>query len=314
MESIKLKPHDQVALVCPGSICRQPDHPALTQKYLKDHYQLHAIFGKDTTDSMPPSKRAEILLEYLFNQSIKLIVPLRGGEGTADMISYIHQYFEDIKTLSPKFLLGHSDFTPLLIYFEKYYHWPVIHGASPIQFAFNLVDDETRKATMDLMFGINANNTVLNDLIPLNDLARENKKIESELTGGNLSIVDVSIKDIWEIDTANKIIFFEDVGEKAHKIIRTLKYFSRIGLFESVKAMILGDFTCNPIGCDKEEQENNKQAILKTLSSFAMHHDFPVLYTNKCGHGKTNFPLIYSTPYCLQLGDNPQLKFDIFES
>ena len=78
----------------------------------------------------------------------------------------------------------------------------------------------------------------------MNEQAKENKIIEAELTGGNLSVIHISIKDVWEIDTANKIIFLKDCGEKAHKIIRTLKYFSRIGLFYAVKAVIFGDFTC----------------------------------------------------------------------
>jgi muramoyltetrapeptide carboxypeptidase LdcA involved in peptidoglycan recycling len=90
-------------------------------------------------------------------------------------------------------------------------------------------------------------------------------------------------------------------------IIRTLKYFSRIGLFSKAKAIVFGDFTCWPIGCDKTQQENNRQSILNILSSFANHHDLPVLYTTNFGHGKTNFPLVYSSQYRLQLGSHAQL-------
>lgn len=297
---LKLKAFDQVALVCPGSICRQLDHPQITKDYLSKHYQLQSVFDNDTTQSLPPSQRAEILLKYLFDPNIKLITQLRGGEGTADILPYIHQHYEKIKVLPPKILLGFSDFTALLVYFSKHYHWPVIHGSSPLKFALNLSDDKTQKLTMDLLFGHQT--LIMKNLTPLNDFAREDKVIEAELTGGNLSVAQISIKDLWEIDTSHKIVFFEDCAEKAHKIIRALKYFSRIGLFDTVKAVIFGDFTSTPIGCQQVEQESNQRAILKTLSSFAAHHQFPVLYTPQFGHGISNFPLLYSIPYRLNLG------------
>lgn len=305
----ELKPHDKIALVCPGSVCTQSQHPAITQHFMSDRYKLESVFSDETTQKKSASERAAIFLNYLFDDQIKLIAALRGGEGTSDILPYIHQHYEKIKKLQPKPLLGLSDFTALLVYFNKYYQWPVIHGPSPLQFALERVDDMSQLLTMNLLFGKSETDSDLglSELLPLNDRARENHAIEAELTGGNLSLMDISIKDIWEIETKDKIIFIEDVAEKAHKIIRTLKYFSRIHLFDDVKAVIFGDFTCDPIGCRKEEQEQNHQAILKTLSSFAKHHSFPVLYTKQFGHGKTNFPLIYSTPYCLQLGEKPQL-------
>jgi muramoyltetrapeptide carboxypeptidase len=154
---------------------------------------------------------------------------------------------------------------------------------------------------MNLLFG-HTQEQGLKALRPLNDLARTAQVIEAELTGGCLSLIDISIKDIWEIDTTNRMIFLEDVSEKAHKIIRSLKYFSRIGLFQSVKAVIFGDFNCEPIGYNKADQEHNHQEISNVLENFALHHPFPVLQTNDFGHGKINLPLVYSSLYQLQLG------------
>lgn len=304
---MKLKTNDHIALLCTGSICTDPAHPQMTQDYLKEHYQLIASYPDDINQGLSPLRRAQIFLSYLFDDNVKMIGALRGGEGTADILPYLHEYHDKIKLLKPKILLGHSDFTALLVYFEKYYRWPVIHGPSLRQFAQGVVDKKSEKETMDLVFGMKQD-LCLRALTPLNDSARENKIIDAQITGGNLSLINVSIKDIWEIETDNKILFFEDCGEKAHVIIRTLKYFSRIGLFAKTKAMILGDFTCWPIGYDKTRQENNRQAILKILSSFANHHDFPVLYTPQFGHGKVNFPLVYSKPYRLQLGSHAQLE------
>lgn len=304
---LALKPGDHIALTCPGSIAYHPEHPAMTAAFLKEHYQLEAHYAAETTTSLSPKQRAEIFLNYLFDPKIKLITILRGGEGAADILPYIHEHYEKIKNLPPKILLGLSDFTAILVYFDKYYHWPNIHGSSPIKSALNLVDQLTSTYTMDLLFG-KFHTPILPQLTPLNTAAKANKLLEAPLSGGNLSVIDISIKDIWEIDTANKIIFFEDINEKAHKIIRTLKYFSRIGLFNEIQAIILGDFTAGPIGCNTEEQLHNAKTIIKTLNNFAKHHDFPVLYSPDFGHGQRNLPLLYATKYQLQLGEEPELR------
>ncbi len=306
MRFTPLQAGDTVALTCPGSVCIDAQHPLLAQDYLLKNYQLQSVFNQETTEKTSPKARADILLSYLFDDNIKLIAALRGGEGTADILPYLHQHFDDIKKLKPKPLLGLSDFTALLIYFDQYYQWPVIHGPSPLQFALNRVEPETEIATMDLLFG-NPHTMALQTLSPLNACAQETQCIEAMLTGGNLSLIDISIKDIWEIETKHKILFFEDVNEKAHKIIRFLKYFSRIGLFKEVKAIILGDFTSDPIGFTEAEQDINKKNILNILKSFADHHQLPVLYTPHIGHGKMNMPLVYHTPYRLELGEQPKL-------
>jgi muramoyltetrapeptide carboxypeptidase len=307
LTNIFLKSDDKVGLICTGSICLQPDHPSIAQHFLSERYHLDAIFKKDTSQSLSPAERADIFLDYLFNPDIKLITGIRGGEGTADILPYIHQHYQKIKSLPPKFILGFSDLTALLVYFSKHYHWPVIHGPSPLQFALNKVDKKTEQTTMDILFG-RPNNFSLTTLTPLNDLAKHPQTIHAELSGGCLSLIDISIKDIWEIETENKILFFEDVGEKAHKIIRSLKYFSRIGFFKSVRAIIFGDFNSEPIGCDTFQQEQNRQNILNVLKTFAEHQHFPVLQTNEFGHGNTNLPLLYSSPYCLELGEEHTLR------
>lgn len=302
-----LKPNDKIALACPGSVCLSAEHPELAKQYMQTHYQLDAVFNRETTQKTTAKERAEILLSYLIDKDIKLIAALRGGEGSADLIPYLHEHQATIKQLRPKPLMGLSDITALLIYFYQHYQWPTIHGPSPLQFALNRVDKRTETLTMDLLFG-KPQKFALDTLTPLNAQARETQTIEAYVTGGNLSLLNISISDIWEIDTHDKIIFIEDINEKAHEIIRALKYFSRIGLFDKVKAVILGDFNSDPIGCTEEIQKINYQNILNTLSSFAAHHDFPVFHTAQIGHGKTNLPLLYNAPYRLQAGDQATLS------
>ncbi|MGD9592990.1 MAG: LD-carboxypeptidase, partial [Candidatus Berkiella sp.] len=121
---------------------------------------------------------------------------------------YLHEQQDKIKKVTPKWMIGFSDTTALLVYFENVYGWPVVHGASPKQFFAKDVDQKTELTTMNLLFGKPSTDII--QLSPLNDFARKESMIEATLTGGNLSLIDISIKDLWEIQTKNKIIFFED--------------------------------------------------------------------------------------------------------
>lgn len=300
--------HSKVALTCPGSICLSEDHPEIAQRFIQDRYQLKAYYDIDINRGLSPEARAEIFLRHVLDDEVECIIALRGGEGCADLIPFLEQRKSDIAKAKPKILLGFSDYTALLVYFSQVHDWPAIHGSSPLQFALQRVDQETERLTMDSLLGRNEQVT-FNRLQPLNDAARCEQVIDAEMTGGCLSLIDVSVKDCWELDAREKIIFFEDVGEKAHKVLRTLKYLDRIGMFARIKGLIFGDFTCDPIGCDAEEQERNREAIAHVLSSFARHHDFPVLQTDEFGHGQTNKPIFYRVPYCLELGEQPRLRF-----
>lgn len=303
---IFLKPNDHVALACPGSICLSQDHPQITQRYLKEYYQLHSNFKHDTVQPLSAAERAGIFLEHILNDHNRCIIALRGGEGSADIIPYLEQHRQAIEKAKPKILLGFSDITALLVYFSQEFGWPAIHGSSPLQFALNNVSRESETATMDYLLGV-TNKIKITPLMALNSAAHEKKNIKAELTGGCLSLIDISIKDIWEVKTENKILFLEDVGEKAHKIIRTLKYLDRIGLFIGVQAVILGDFTAHDIGEDEVTQLANREAIMRALVHFASQQSYPVLHTSQFGHGKINMPLLYNDPYQLQLGKSPYL-------
>src|SRR5690242_15124601 len=99
---MKLKSNDHVALACPGSICTDPGHPQMTKDYLQEHYQLIASYPEDINQRLSALRRAQIFLSYLFDDNIKMIGALRGGEGTADILPYVHEHQDKIKSLKPK--------------------------------------------------------------------------------------------------------------------------------------------------------------------------------------------------------------------
>ena len=295
----------KIALVCTGSCCEDPHEPWRCKAYLHQHYGFESVFSEDTYNRIHPCERARILLERCLEPEIDVIWAVRGGEGSADCLPYLEEHQQSLKSIKPKLLIGFSDFTPVLIYFMQQFGWQTIHGASPLQFVQQKIDKPTEKSLVELITG-QQQEIIVDQLQPLNDFAKQNKIIEEKATGGCLSLVNISIKDIWEVETKNKIIILEDVKEQPHKVNRTLKYLQRIGFFDQAAAVIFGDFNCYFVSENDNKQDQNKKSMLNILQRFAESCSFPVLLTDKIGHGKTNLPVVFA-PAKLSLGDTAEL-------
>ena len=83
----------------------------------------------------------------------------------------------------------------------------------------------------------------------------------------------------WEIDTAGKILFLEDIGEKTYRVDSMLTSLRNAGKFRDGAGIILGAWT----DCDPEYPE-------KTLSLQEIFHQLivpagkPLVMDFACGH------------------------------
>ena len=303
-----LSPADTIAIAAPASCVSKIQFEKI-KKFFKQK-NIPILYKQEVIKPLPASKRAEIFLSYLKNPNVKLIWALRGGEGSADIIPFLEKKLNrsgnsHIAHLNhqTKSLVGFSDITALLIYLSQRFHLPVIHGAVARQLALKEVNAKTSQLTLDYLF---KNKCIyLNDLKPFNAAAKKIKTIRAKIIGGNLSLIEISIKDVWEIKAKNKILFLEDVHETPHAIFRTLKYLKRIGAFDSIRALIFGEF----IGeLKKQRTKNQRSAIQKVLKTFAQECAFPVLQTHLIGHGKNNYPIAFSTAQLTLAGNRAFLS------
>ncbi len=280
-----LKPNDTIALFTSGSPTINQNDADRAVQFCNSQLNLNAVYDQSAKGYTTPEQRAAFFLHYLKDPSIKMLWALRGGEGTADIIPYLHQHKNEILKLIPKPIIGFSDITALLIYFSQQYDWPVFHGPGLMQLVDKKINQQSIASVLDLIFKDKYNFDL--DLSPLNELATQTKIPEAKLTGGNLTLLTISIKDIWEINCDNKIIFIEDVSEKPHAIYRSLKYLQRIGKFEKAKAIILGDFLGdNPVASAAEYD--------RVLQYFARDIELPVYRSERFGHGLWNLILPFS--------------------
>jgi muramoyltetrapeptide carboxypeptidase len=244
-------------------------------------------------------KRFKQLKEALYAPDSKAIWPIRGGYGAAHLI-------EDLKSLTrpehTKLLIGFSDITALHIFFQQFWNWSTVHGPGLQHLGRNKESYERNKQTEDLIFG-RIDKIKFLDLIPLNDLAKQAIFIiNTTLIGGNLCVIETSLGTDWQIDAVGKILLLEEVGEAGYRIHRMLTHLKQAGIFDNVKAIIMGDM-CYRLKEEKIEDCN------KFINSFIEELNIPVLsYRRAIGHNPATNPCVPLGTHChLTLGTTGRL-------
>ncbi len=209
-----------------------------------------------------------------------LIWALRGGYGSARLIERLNDL---PKPPQEKTFIGFSDNTALHLFFSKQWHWSCIHGSGFSQILDPNQDPQNFIKIADILTKKGSGASI--DLIPFNDKAFRSTPIQGLLTGGNLTLVENSIGTLWQIQTQDKILFLEEIGEKGYRIDRSLLHLHQAGLLNQVKAIVLGEFL-------HALQDSD---IAVALQRFAKDVPIPVYKSNQFGHGKLNYPLIYNS-------------------
>ena len=229
------------------------------------------------------------LLSVLMDPEVDVLWAVRGGEGSADLLPLLDQHAEQLAALPPKIVIGSSDFTAMLLFFQQRFGWHAIHGPTTASIGNpGQLDDDTTSHTMNVLSqGVFPAIPVT----PLNTLATTTHIESSQCTGGNMSLLNISVGDSWQCDPAGKILLIEDWHEKGYVVDRTLKYFERLGWFTQAKALVLGDM----------QADTNEPYLDTVLQRTAERLTIPVYHTHHIGHGKCNFPVSFHQPYTLSL-------------
>ena len=118
-----------------------------------------------------------------------------------------------------------------------------------------------------------------------------------QLIGGNLTMLHTMLGSDTSIDTSNKILFIEEIGEYKYHIDRMLQSLKRAGYFDNCNGIVVGDIS--------KLRKNTtlwgtsiEQLILDALSEYS----FPIAFNMPAGHEKDNRALI--------LGRTINLKVD----
>lgn len=221
-------------------------------------------------------------LEEALHGPCDIIWAARGGYGSLHLIKYLAKLKKPKKQ---KLLIGFSDITTLHQFFNGQWGWKSLHGPH-VDKLYQL--NTYRQAELkNILFG--KKQKLEFSLKPLNKAAQNVKIIKSSVVGGNLITTQSTFGTPWQIQTKNRILFLEDIGERGYKVDRVLEHMSLLGLIKSAKAIIFGPFVGG------EEPGGKKSKVDAVIQYFAQNHSVPVFRGINSGHIPQSKILPFST-------------------
>jgi muramoyltetrapeptide carboxypeptidase len=274
-----LKQGDKIGIVSTASkIDRQVVEPAI-DFLLALGYEVeigHHTFSGFHQFSSTDAERALDLQSMLDNPEIKAIICSRGGYGTLRTLELI-DFSKFI--LNPKWIIGFSDVTVL---HSKLNILGIasIHGVMPRYF---LLDGKSSPGFKTLLDAINGQPLKYN--IP-RDVNNRPGKATGQVVGGNLSILYSLRGTPYDIDTAGKILFIEDLGEYFYHLDRMMMNLKTGGKLELLSGLLVGNFSEM-----KDLDEPYGKSVEEIISDSVREYGFPVAFQFPAGHTKDNFAL-----------------------
>ncbi|MBI9066011.1 MAG: LD-carboxypeptidase [Salinivirgaceae bacterium] len=285
-----LEKGDKIAIVAPAKFIPQGKyHPII--KYIDDKgYKV--VRGKSTYLEHGPfagsdEERRDDLQNALDDKEIKAVFCLRGGYGTIRIIEGI-DFSKFIQ--NPKWLVGFSDIT---ILHSKLTNLGIesIHGQMPVNFA-----EQESMSGVAKLFETLEGQTLEYAIKPNPNNVAGNAS--AEIVGGNFAILCSLIGTPYDINTAGKILFIEEVGEYLYRFDRMMFQLKLSGKLDNLAGLIIGGLS---------NMEDNEPKFPLSEFEIVKNHikdlKYPVCFGFPAGHVSDNFPLIMGRNVIIQVNE-----------
>jgi muramoyltetrapeptide carboxypeptidase len=286
-----LKKGDTIAITCPaGYMAREK---AQTCIETLQNWGFEVLVGKTlvskskTYFSGTDEERLAELQAMMDEPSIKAILCARGGYGIGRMIDEID--FTSFKK-NPKWIIGFSDVTVLHAHINKNLQIATLH--SPMAAAFNDGGFKNKyiRSLKETLVGKKANYTCKPHTFNKTGTAK------AELVGGNLALLAHLTGTKSELQTKNKILFLEDIGEQLYNVDRMMHQLKRSGKLNNLAALIIGGFT------DIEDtQRPFGKKVYEIIHELIKEYNYPVCFGFPVSHAKENVALKSGCTYQLSI-------------
>jgi muramoyltetrapeptide carboxypeptidase len=298
-----IEPGEIVDVVAPASACTREELKlgirALREMGFKPRVPK-AIFGKSLLFSNADEKRLAQFKKAIYASDSRFIWCVRGGYGAIRLMQQIERWR---KPKHAKILLGYSDITTLHVYLNQKWGWPTLHGPLLDRLGRNALTPSERKELFGLLYGKQAQ-VVFKNLKPMNRAARSNKTLRAPVVGGNMTVLQSGLGTASALKPKGEIIFFEDTGERPHRVDRMLTQFAQAGWFDKARAVVLGQFIL-------QNPKDRRGLWQDVFPRFASSVKIPVLKGMPVGHDpRAQRTLPFNTEAELRLGAKATLKVD----
>jgi muramoyltetrapeptide carboxypeptidase len=213
---------------------------------------------------------------------IRAIFFARGGHGVLRVLPRI-----DWTLLGehPRFYVGYSDLTPLLLEVVARLGVVALHGP---MVAADLARDPGEDEMRSFAAALAAEPL---PTLPLSGFARDGRA-EGLLLGGCLSLLTATLGTPFATDLADAIVAWEDTNEPLYRVDRMLTHLGLSGTLARVRGMVMG--SCPLPG--EDANSGPSLALLDVLREHAVGMRGPVAYGLPIGHQAPNWTLPLGRP------------------
>jgi muramoyltetrapeptide carboxypeptidase len=255
------------------------------------------IFAKSLLFANTDQRRLEQLRKAIYATDSSLVWCVRGGYGALRLMPDIVNW---PKPKRAKIFLGFSDITTLHAHFNQKWGWPTLHGPLLDRFGREAMSPGEHRQLFGMLFGEVAV-TEFFKLQPMNAQARRSGSVRGPVVGGNLAVLQSSLGTPSALRGGRHILFFEDTGERPHRVDRMLSQLAQAGALKSVRAVVFGYFHLS-------DPKDRRGLWNDVLPRFAASLKIPVLRGLPVGHDPDKqYTLPFNTPAVLSLGRAPHL-------
>ena len=268
-----LRAGDTVGIVAPASNIKEAELgrgcEALRRAGYRPFY-FDSILEQDLYFAGTIERRARELQEMFLRNEVRAILCARGGYGANYLLPLLD--VEKIKA-HPKICVGYSDVSCLLTRFLDAAGLVTFHG--PMAAKDWAHEDGVDAASWQLaLSGVAAWN------VPISAEVRGLADGEDEgvLYGGCLSILVASLGTPYEIKTAGRILFLEDLAAKPYQIDRMLMQLKLAGHLKRVRGIVFGEM----LDCVQTAGQGYtlEEVVMRTVGDLGV----PVAYGVRSGH------------------------------
>ena len=235
------------------------------------------VLDRDDILAGSDRQRAEELQAFFADPDIRAIFVARGGYGSGRILPLLD--FEAI-ALTPKPFIGFSDLTFLLNPIVERARMVAFHG--PMLAIDHQIEDRNRRSFEHLA-------KVLLGKIDRFEMEAPHVihpgSAEGRLMGGCLSIVVAMLATPYAPNFDDKILFLEEVGERAYRIDRMLVQLRQSGALGRCAGVVFG--AIRPYG----NEENEARMIQRFVAEQTADLEIPVLFGIDAGHFTNNLTL-----------------------
>lgn len=224
--------------------------------------------------------RSAQISDALHSDEVGIILSARGGYGASDLLGRID--WERLAGLERKCLIGFSDVTALQSALFTILGWSSLHASMPGSPLWQNGATVTNLITL-LRAGRRDSWSGDIKLSPVAGSRPMTGPIEGQLFGGCLSVLSNLIGTRYLPQRFSRhILFFEDTGETAPRILRDWRQWLDAGLLTGVRAVVFGQFT---------ECFSDLAEARWLLAELAERTPCPVFSSTDFGHIENNAPL-----------------------